>query len=113
MALVVGPNSFYLMRLLLGAAEAGFYPGILFYLTLWMPAAYRARTYSYFLLAIPITGIIGGPLSVHLLGLSGVGGLMGWQWMFIVEGLPSAILAPFVLYFLQDAPSQAKWLAKD
>ncbi len=113
MALVVGPNSFYLMRLLLGAAEAGFYPGILFYLTLWMPAAYRARTYSYFLLAIPITGIIGGPLSVHLLGLSGVGGLMGWQWMFIVEGLPSAILAPFVLYFLQDMPSQAKWLAKD
>jgi MFS family permease len=113
MALVVGPHSFYLMRLILGAAEAGFYPGILFYLTLWMPAAYRARTYSYFLLAIPLTGIIGGPLSVHLLGLSGVGGLQGWQWMFIVEGLPSAILAPFVLYFLQDMPSQAKWLAKD
>jgi sugar phosphate permease len=113
MALVAGPKSFYLMRLLLGAAEAGFYPGILFYLTLWMPAAYRARTYSYFLMAIPITGIIGGPLSVHLLALSGVGGLMGWQWMFIAEGLPSAILAPFVLYFLQDAPSQAKWLAKD
>jgi sugar phosphate permease len=113
MAFVVGPHSFYVMRLILGAAEAGFYPGILFFLTLWIPAAYRARTYSYFLLAIPITGIIGGPLSVHLLGLSGLGGLMGWQWMFIVEGLPSAILAPFVLYYLQDAPSQAKWLAAD
>jgi len=110
MALVVGPNSFYAMRLLLGAAEAGFYPGILFYLTLWVPAAYRARTYSYFLIAIPITGIIGGPLSVHLLGLSGLGGLMGWQWMFIFEGLPSAILAPIVLFYLQDKPADAQWL---
>jgi sugar phosphate permease len=113
MACVVGPHSFYAMRLLLGAAEAGFYPGILFYLTLWFPAAYRARTYSYFLTAIPITGIIGGPLSVHLLGLNGVGGLMGWQWMFIIEGLPSAILAPFVLIYLQDRPAEAKWLPKD
>jgi sugar phosphate permease len=113
MAFIVGPKSFYAMRLFLGAAEAGFYPGILFFLTLWIPAAYRARTYSYFLLAIPITGIIGGPLSVHLLGLSGVGGLMGWQWMFIIEGLPSAILAPFVLFYLQDAPAQAKWLPAD
>jgi sugar phosphate permease len=110
MALVVGPHSFYVMRLLLGAAEAGFYPGILFYLTLWIPAAYRARTYSYFLTAIPITGIIGGPLSIHLLGLTGLGGLMGWQWMFIFEGLPSIILAPIVLFYLQDKPSQAKWL---
>jgi len=113
MAFIVGPKSFYAMRLFLGAAEAGFYPGILFFLTLWIPSAYRARTYSYFLLAIPITGIIGGPLSVHLLGLSGVGGLMGWQWMFIIEGLPSAILAPFVLFYLQDAPAQAKWLPAD
>jgi sugar phosphate permease len=113
MALVVGPHSFYIMRLLLGAAEAGFYPGILFYLTLWIPAAYRARTYSFFLCAIPITGIIGGPLSVHLLALNGLGGLAGWQWMFIVEGLPSVIIAPIVLVYLQDRPSQAKWLAPD
>jgi len=77
MALVVGPNSFYLMRLLLGAAEAGFYPGILFYLTLWVPASYRARAYGYFLASIPISGIIGAPLSGYLLGLSGLGGLMG------------------------------------
>jgi sugar phosphate permease len=113
MALVVGPTSFYVMRLALGAAEAGFYPGILFYLTLWIPVAYRARTYSYFLIAIPITGILGGPLSVHLLGLSGLGGLMGWQWMFIFEGLPSIILAPIVLFYLQDKPSDADWLAPD
>jgi ACS family tartrate transporter-like MFS transporter len=113
MALVAGPNSFYLMRLLLGAAEAGFYPGILFFLTLWVPAAYRARTYSVFLLAIPLTGIIGGPLSVHLLDLNGTLGLAGWQWMFIVEGLPSAILAPFVLFYLQDRPNDAHWLAND
>jgi len=110
MALVAGPTSFYIMRLLLGAAEAGFYPGILFYLTLWIPASYRARTYSYFLIAIPITGIFGGPLSAHLLGLSGLGGLMGWQWMFILEGLPSIILAPIVLFYLQDKPADAAWL---
>jgi len=113
MALVVGPYSFYVMRLLLGAAEAGFYPGILFYLTLWIPAAYRARSYSFFLCAIPITGIIGGPLSVHLLALNGVAGLAGWQWMFIVEALPSIIIGPIVLFYLQDRPAQAKWLAAD
>jgi MFS family permease len=113
MAFVVGPHSFYVMRLLLGAAEAGFYPGVLFYLTLWMPAAYRARTYGYFLAAIPISGIIGSPVSAHLLGLTGAGGLMGWQWLFIVEGLPAALLAPVVLFWLQDRPEQANWLARD
>jgi len=113
MALVVGPHSFYIMRLLLGAAEAGFYPGILFYLTLWIPAAYRARTYSFFRCAIPITGIIGGPPSPHLLALHRVAGLAGWQWMFIVEGLPSVFLAPIVLFYLQDRPAQAAWLAPD
>jgi MFS family permease len=109
-AFVTGAHSFYIMRLLLGAAEAGFYPGILFYLTLWIPAAYRARTYGLFLIAIPLTGIIGGPLSGHLLALNGVAGLAGWQWLFIVEGLPSAILAPFALYYLQDKPQDATWL---
>jgi sugar phosphate permease len=113
MAFVVGPNSFYVMRLLLGAAEAGFYPGILFFLTLWVPAAYRARTYGYFLAAIPLSGIIGNPLSGHLMGLTGAGGLMGWQWLFIVEGLPAALLAPVVLLYLQDRPSEANWLPAD
>ena len=109
-AFVQGAHSFYAMRLLLGAAEAGFYPGILFYLTLWIPASYRARTYGLFLTAIPLTGIIGGPLSGHLLALNGVAGLAGWQWLFIVEGLPSAILAPIALIYLQDRPAEAKWL---
>jgi len=109
-AFVTGAHGFYIMRLLLGAAEAGFYPGILFYLTLWIPASYRARTYGLFLIAIPLTGIIGGPLSGHLLALNGVGGLAGWQWLFIVEGLPSAILAPVALYYLQDKPQDANWL---
>jgi sugar phosphate permease len=109
-AFVTGAHSFYIMRLLLGAAEAGFYPGILFYLTLWIPAAYRARTYGLFLIAIPLTGIIGGPLSGHLLALNGTAGLAGWQWLVIVEGLPSAILAPFALYYLQDRPQDATWL---
>jgi sugar phosphate permease len=113
MAFVVGPHSFYLMRLLLGAAEAGFYPGVLFYLTLWFPTAYRARTYGYFLAAIPISGIIGSPVSAHLLGLSGAAGLAGWQWLFIIEGLPAALLAPVVLFYLQDRPDQANWLASD
>jgi MFS family permease len=113
MAFVVGPKSFYVMRLLLGAAEAGFYPGILFYVTLWFPASYRARTYGYFLAAIPISGIIGSPLSAHLLGLSGAAGLAGWQWLFIIEGLPAALLAPVVLFYLQDRPDEAGWLAGD
>jgi nitrate/nitrite transporter NarK len=86
---------------------------VLFYLTLWVPAAYRARTYGYFLAAIPISGIIGNPLSGALLGLSGVAGLAGWQWMFIIEGLPAALLAPVVLLYLQDRPEQAKWLPAD
>jgi sugar phosphate permease len=109
-AFVNDAHGFYIMRLMLGAAEAGFYPGILFYLTLWIPAAYRARTYGLFLIAIPLTGIVGGPISGHLLALNGIGGLAGWQWLFIVEGLPSVLLAPFALYYLQDRPTDAEWL---
>jgi MFS family permease len=113
MAFVVGPYSFYVLRLLLGAAEAGLYPGALYYLTTWVPAAYRGRCFSYFLLGIPISGIISGPLSTHLLLLSGLGGLMGWQWMFIIEGIPTIILAPIALMVLTDNPDKAKWLAAD
>jgi len=112
-AFVTGAHSFYVMRLLLGAAEAGFYPGILYFLTLWFPSEYRARNYGLFLAAIPLTGIIGAPLSGHLLALNGVGGLAGWQWLFIVEGLPSAILAPIALFYLQDKPAEANWLPAD
>jgi MFS family permease len=110
MAFVQGQTSFYAVRLALGAAEAGFYPGILFFLTLWFPAAYSARILGYFIAAIPISGIIGAPLSGQLLGLNGVLGLQGWQWLFLVEAAPAFILAPLVISRLQDTPAQAAWL---
>jgi sugar phosphate permease len=111
MAFVSGPSSFYALRLLLGAAEAGFYPGILFFLTLWFPRARRGSVLGLFLAAIPISGIVGAPLSGALLSLEGTLGLHGWQWLFIVEGLPAVLLAPLVLRYLQDGPSQARWLS--
>jgi len=110
MALVQGRMSFYVMRLALGVAEAGFYPGILFYLTIWFPAAYSARILGLFIAAIPISGIIGAPLSGQLLGLDGVLGLQGWQWLFVVEAAPAFLLAPLVVARLQDTPAQAHWL---
>jgi sugar phosphate permease len=111
MAFVSGAKSFYVIRLLLGAAEAGFYPGILFFLTLWFPRGRRGSALGVFLAAIPITGIIGAPLSGALLGLDGALGLHGWQWLFIIEGLPAIVLAPIVLLYLQDDPSKARWLS--
>jgi MFS family permease len=113
MAFVQGETSFYLVRLLFGAAEAGFYPGVLYFLTLWFPAAYRARVIGMFLAAIPISGIIGSPLSGALLMLDGLGGLEGWQWLFLVEALPAILLAPLVLRVLSDGPADARWLADD
>jgi MFS family permease len=110
MAFVQGQTSFYVMRLALGAAEAGFYPGILFFLTVWFPAAYSARILGLFIAAIPISGIIGAPLSGQLLGLEGVLGLHGWQWLFIIEAAPAFVLAPLVVSRLQDTPAQAHWL---
>jgi MFS family permease len=109
-AFIRGPISFYAMRLLLGAAEAGFYPGVLYFFTLWFPAAYRGRIIGIFLAAIPITGIIGAPLSGWLLTLEGLGGLRGWQWLYIIEGLPALLLAPFVMLVIQDSPQKGKWL---
>ncbi len=111
MAFVAGPTSFYALRLLLGAAEAGFYPGILFFLMLWFPTAQRGSVLGVFLAAIPITGILGAPLSGALLALDGTLGLRGWQWLFIVEGLPAVLLAPVVLRYLEDGPAQAQWLS--
>lgn len=110
MAFVRGPISFYAVRLLLGAAEAGFYPGVLFFITLWFPAAYRGRIFGLFITAIPLSGIIGSPLSGMLMGLEGRGGLHGWQWLFLVEGLPALLLAPVVLWYLTDSPREASWL---
>jgi sugar phosphate permease len=113
MAFVRGETSFYIVRLLFGAAEAGFYPGVLFFLTLWFPAAYRGRVIGLFLAAIPISGILGSPLSGYLLTLDGLASLRGWQWLFLVEALPAILLAPLVLRVLQDGPAQATWLADD
>src|ERR1700675_2240144 len=106
-------NTFYLLRVLLGAAEAGFFPGIIFYLTLWFPAEYRARIVGYFMAAIPLSTVIGAPISGVLLYLHGGMGLAGWQWMFIVEAVPSIILAVVVFFYLTDRPADAQWLAPD
>ena len=103
---------FYTLRLLLGACEAGFFPGIIFYLTLWFPAVYRARVVSYFMLAIPISSIVGAPISGMLLNLTGWG-LEGWQWLFVLEALPSILVGLGVLFYLTDFPRQANWLQKD
>jgi MFS family permease len=110
MAFVVGPNSFYAMRLLLGAAEAGFFPGVLFFLTLWFPAAQRGRVIGLFMSGVAISGLIGSPISGLLLSLDGMLGLRGWQWLFILEGAPAMILGPLCLVFLRDGPAHATWL---
>ena len=106
-------HTFYLLRILLGFAEAGFFPGIIFYLTLWFPSAYRARMIGYFMAAIPASSAIGSPVSASLLQLSGVGGLVGWQLLFIAEALPSIILAFVTFFYLTDRPAEATWLADD
>jgi ACS family tartrate transporter-like MFS transporter len=110
-ACVVGPNSFYLVRLLLGAAEAGFFPGITFFLAAWFPVQYRAQVLAWFLVAIPVSSVVGGPISGLLLQMDGLAGLAGWQWMFIVEGLPASIVGCFILTMLSDRPDEAKWLS--
>jgi MFS family permease len=113
MAFITGENSFYIVRFLLGVAEAGFQPGIFFFLTLWFPAAYRGRVLGMFFAAIPISGMIGSPISGLLLSLDGLAGLRGWQWLYIIEGLPAILLAPVVVFYLQDRASDGKWLAPD
>lgn len=108
------PFQFYFMRLLLGAAEAGFYPGILLYLTLWFPSAKRSRVVALFLGGMPIAMMIGGPLSGMIMQyFSGAGGLRGWQWMFLLEALPAVILGFVILRRLENHASEAKWLTED
>jgi len=106
-------NAFYLIRVLLGVAEAGFFPGIIFYLTLWFPAEYRARIVGYFMAAIPLSTVIGAPISGILLTMHGLGGLAGWQWLFIIEAVPAIILSVVVFFYLTDRPADATWLAAD
>jgi D-galactonate transporter len=112
-AFVRGEASFYVVRVLLGIAEAGFFPGIIFFLTLWFPAVYRARIIGFFMAAIPLSSVIGAPISGLLLGLDGVMGLKGWQWLFILEALPALILSFVVYFYLTDRPADAEWLQAD
>jgi ACS family tartrate transporter-like MFS transporter len=112
MMFVRGPASFYTLRFLLGLAEAGFFPGIIFYLTCWFPARERARTVAAFMTATLVAGVIGGPISGALLTLDGAGGLAGWQWVFLLEGLPAIVLGVVVLLTLTERPHQATWLAE-
>jgi D-galactonate transporter len=108
---VSSPAGFYLVRFLLGVAEAGFFPGIILYLTYWYPAGRRARATSLFMTAIAVAGIVGGPLSGWILhSLSGAGGLQGWQWLFLIEALPSVVLGVAAWFWLEDRVSGAAWL---
>jgi sugar phosphate permease len=111
MALVSGAYSLYAMRFLLGAAEAGFFPGVMLYLTYWFPAVYRARIIALFTVAIPVSGFLGSPISAALLGIDGWLGLRGWQWMFIIEGIPAVLLGVLCLWMLTDRPADARWLS--
>ncbi|MFM0412349.1 MULTISPECIES: MFS transporter [Paraburkholderia] len=112
-AFVKTPGMFYLLRFLLGAAEAGFIPGILLYLTYWWPAARRGRITALFLAAIPVSGIVGGPLSGWILELmSNAHGLRGWQWLFLLESIPSLILGVVVIIYLPNSIAKAKWLTE-
>jgi ACS family tartrate transporter-like MFS transporter len=112
-AFVTGAHSFYVMRLLLGAAEAGFFPGVILYLTYWFPSEYRARIVGLFTVAIPVSSFLGSPISAALLGVDGWLGLRGWQWMFIIEGFPAVLLGLACIVLMTDRPSGAKWLKTD
>jgi ACS family tartrate transporter-like MFS transporter len=113
MAFVQGPNSFYTLRFLLGAAEAGFFPGIILYLSYWFPARQRAAVTAIFMAAAPLSTVLGSPVSGALLEMHGLYGLSGWQWMFIVEAAPAIILGVVVLFYMTDRPEKAKWLSDD
>jgi MFS transporter, ACS family, tartrate transporter len=104
---------FYTLRVLLGIAEAGFFPGIIFLLTLWFPGAYRGRVVGYFMAAIPLSTVIGAPLSGSLLNLDQMLGLAGWQWIYLIEAAPAVLLAFVVLFYLTDKPADATWLQAD
>jgi MFS transporter, ACS family, tartrate transporter len=111
-AFVSSPNQLYTLRFLLGVAEAGFFPGMILYLTYWFPAAWRARILSAFMVAIPVSSAIGSPVSTAILSLQ-AHGLHGWQWMFLIEGTPAVLCGFAVLVFLRDGPRKAAWLTSD
>jgi ACS family tartrate transporter-like MFS transporter len=113
MMFVEGKWSFYALRFALGVAEAGFLPGILYYLSQWFPKAERARAVSWFMLGIPLSTVFGGPLAGLLLGLNGWHGLAGWQWLFVLEGLPAVVLGVVTWLWLPDTPRDVRWLSAD
>ncbi len=108
--LATGPNSLYLLRLLVGIAEAGFVPGVLLYLTYWFPQSYRARANAWLMIGMPATIMIASPLSGLVLDMDGALGLAGWQWLFLIEAMPSLILGIVTYFYLTDRPAQASWL---
>jgi MFS transporter, ACS family, tartrate transporter len=110
MMFVTSAPMFYALRLLLGATEAGFFPGIIYYLTRWFPARDRAKAVAGFMTSVLIAGVVGGPISGSLLRLDGAAGLAGWQWLFLVEGLPAIVLGIVVLFVLVETPAEATWL---
>lgn len=112
-ALVHNAAGFYVLRFLLGAAEAGFFPGVLLYLSYWIPASYRARIVATFMVAIPAASFIGSPISAMLLRMDGLAGLRGWHWLFILEGLPTVLLGIACLLLLSNKPESAQWLTDD
>ena len=113
MALVKGPGSFYALRVLLGVAEAGLFPGVLYYLTTWFGPREQARATGYFLMAVSLANVIGGPLGGAILGLDGMGGLKGWQWLFLLEGAPAVLFSLVIWFALPDGPQRATWLRED
>ncbi|EOT8834719.1 4-hydroxyphenylacetate permease [Escherichia fergusonii] len=108
-----GPNSLYVLRMLVGIAEAGFLPGLLLYLTYWFPSHYRARANALFMIAMPVTMALGSLASGYILNMDGLLNLKGWQWLFLLEGFPSVLLGLVVWFWLDDSPAKAKWLTDD
>lgn len=113
MAFVQNSTSFYVLRFLLGAAEAGFFPGIILYLSYWFPLRHRTGVIAFFMAAAPISTALGSPISAALLELDGFGGLAGWQWLFVLESIPALILGVVVFFYMTDRPEQASWLRDD
>jgi sugar phosphate permease len=112
-SLATGPISFSVMRVITGACEAGFFPGVIFYLSMWFPTAVRGRVFAWFVVANPVSSVISGPLSTTLLHLDGVWGLAGWRWLLLCEGLPACVLGVYTLYALPDTPRDARWLSNE
>ena len=112
--LVTDERTFYLLRFLLGVSEAGFFPGIILYLTYWFPALYRARMVAWFMTAIAVAGVVGGPVSGWILqATDGCNGMPGWRWLFLLEGFPSILMGIVVLFYLDNSPKDARWLSSD